>query len=220
MRQALLIGAAILLLIPAAATAADGLITNGGHYIFVTSVSYEGDLGGLSGADGLCSSHAASGTLTAPLGLKWKALISIHGVVDAKDRVIWAGPVYDVAGNLATNDPNTWPWVKDGTSEIDVDENGDPPPDSYVWTGSNVIGESVGPNNDCNGWTDNTGTYSGWSGETGYFDYSSWIDSFSNQCDDDWFSLYCVSEYEETIFADGFESGDCTAWSTTVGEVP
>jgi len=74
----------------------------------------------------------------------------------------------------------------------------------------------VGPNDDCNGWTDNTGTYSGWSGETGHFDYSSWIDSFSNQCDDDWFSLYCVSEYEETIFADGFELGNTSMWSATV----
>ena len=216
MRQALLIGMAVLFLMPTAATAADGLNANGNHYIFLTSLTYDGNLGGLSGADGLCSSHASTGTLTAPLGLTWKALISIHGVVDARDRVSWVGPVYDVAGNLATNDPDTWPWVKDGTSTIDVDENGNGPPGSYVWTGSNVYGVSVGPNNDCNGWTDNTGTYNGWSGETDYFDLPAWIDSFSHECDADWFSLYCVSEYEETIFADGFESSNTSAWSSTV----
>ena len=54
MRQALLVGMAVLLLMPAAATAADGLNANGNHYIFLTSLSYDGNLGGLSGADGIC----------------------------------------------------------------------------------------------------------------------------------------------------------------------
>jgi hypothetical protein len=183
------------------------------HYIFVTSETHLGNLGGLSGADDLCASHAASGTLTGSLGLEWRALISIHGVVDAKDRVAWSKPVYDVAGNLATNDPSSWPWVRDGTSTIGVNEDGGDPPDSYVWTGSNENGMSVGPGNDCNGWTDSTDTFSGWSGENGRFDSPVWIDSFSSECDVTWFSLYCVSEVDELLFADGFESGDTTAWS-------
>jgi hypothetical protein len=215
MRQALLIGITVLfVLLPT--------VTNGGsggqasHYIFLTSVTYQGDLGGLSGADALCASHAASGSLTSQLNVTWRALLSIHGVVDAKDRVSWAGAVYDVSGDLATNDAGAWPWVQNGPSTIDVDENGDPPPDSYVWTGSDVNGTSVGPGYDCNGWTDGTSAYDGWSGETGNFDNSTWIDSFGNQCDDEWFSLYCVSESDDLIFADGFESGDTTAWSNAV----
>ncbi len=213
MRQALLIGITVLLVTSGAATTNGGTNGQESHFIFVTSVTYQGDLGGVAGADALCASHAASGLLTAPLGATWKALISIHGVVDAKDRVSWAGPVRDVSGVLATNDPTTWPWVKDGSSDIGIDEDGNPPPDSYVWTGSNVNGTSVGPGYDCNGWTDGTSTYEGWSGETDNFGNSTWIDSFGNDCDDEWFSLYCVSEVDGLIFADGFESGDTTAWS-------
>jgi len=216
MRRTLFIGTAVLVLIPAAAAAADSLNPTGTHFIFVTSTAYQGDLGGLAGADALCASLAAGGLLTGNLGLTWKALISVHGVVDAKDRVSWAGPVYDVAGNLATNDPVTWPWVKNGTSTIGVNENGGSPGESYVWTGSDVTGVSVGPGYDCNGWTDSTNTYEGWSGETDYFDYPQWIDSFHHECDDPWFTLYCVSVFDGPIFSDGFETGDTSAWSVTV----
>jgi len=181
--------------------------TDSDHYIFVTSTAHDGNLGGLAGADALCASHAAGGSLTGPLNLTWKALLSVYGVVDARDRVNWVGAVYDVAGNLATNNASSWPWVADGTSVIGIDENGDPPPDSYVWTGSHEDGVSVGPGYDCNGWTNNTSAHNGWAGETEYFGYSNWFDSFGNQCGDAWFSLYCVSivDIADLIFEDGFE---------------
>lgn len=187
------------------------------HRIFVTSTTFDGDLGGLEGADALCQARADAGARTQALGWTWRALLSIHGVVDAKDRLVWYGPLHDVTGLLVTNDPGTWPWVSggDGGSTIGVDENGSPPPDNYVWTGSTVDGVAKGAAFDCNDWTDATSSNSGWAGETASFPSASWIDSFANACDSDFFSLYCVSE--ALILADDFEGGTVCEWSAHTG---
>jgi len=186
------------------------------HLIFVTSIAYDGALGGLVGADALCSAHASSGALTAFLDRTWRALLSSYGVVDARDRIHWAASVYDVSGLLVTNDPSTWPWVKDGTSTIGVNENGGPPSDFYAWTGSHATGISVGAGYDCGGWTSSSSSSLGWAGESDSFGSSSWFDSFSNTCDSAYFSLYCVSYVEGTVFIDGFETGSTGVWSSSM----
>jgi hypothetical protein len=135
---------------------------------------------------------------------------------NAKDRIVWRGPVRDVTGLVVTNNPGTWPWSDDGTSTLDVDENGDPPPDAYVWTGTNVNGVSAGPGSDCGGWVINSNDVNGWAGQTGYFGFSDdWIDSFSSGCGDPDYSLYCVSIAD--IFSDGFEVDAACNWSLQVG---
>ena len=166
-------------------------------YVFISSVSYDGNLGGLNGADNLCTSLGTGGTLSAPLNKTWKALLSksTGGVVNARDRFFWSGPMFDLGGKTVTQDPSSWPWIDaGGGSNISVNENGGGPDDSYVWTGSTLDGLSKGTGFDCNNWTDDTGTHSGWSGETGSYPTSSWFDSFSSLCDDTWFGLYCVSQ--------------------------
>src|SRR5262245_24341653 len=110
-----------LALILAAASSSGAAALPGSHAIFLTSIAYDGDLGGLDGADALCQLHADNGKLTQPLGRTWKALLSIDAIVDARNRVVWRGPLYDVTGLLVTNDPGAWPWVQDGTSTLEVD---------------------------------------------------------------------------------------------------
>lgn len=199
----------------AVAAGADSLPVSS-HLIFVTSVAYDGALGGLAGADALCSSHAASGSLTAALDRTWRALLSVDGVVDARDRIYWTAPAYDVSGLLVTNDPGTWPWVKDGTSTIGVAEDGGAPADNYAWTGSHATGVSVGAGYDCGAWTSSSSSSAGWAGESDSFGSSTWLDSFSNTCDGAFFSLYCVSYAEGTVFVDGFETGNTGVWSTSM----
>jgi hypothetical protein len=180
-----------------AASAADEIIVNRPMHVFITSMSYTGALGGLDGADAICNALGTGGTLSGPLNTTWKALLSktTGGVVNAADRFVWTGPMYDLAGHVVTWDPSTWPWVNAGdNSNIGVNENGGGPDDSYVWTGSTLDGVTQGGDNDCNSWTDGTSSFHGWSGETSNYPTSSWITSFSNTCDAMWFGLYCISE--------------------------
>lgn len=180
-----------------ASTAANGIAVNRPMYIFISSVSYTGDIGGLEGADDLCNTLGEAGTLSGPMNKTWKALLSkaTGGVVNAKDRFVWTGPIFDLGGKMVTQDPSTWPWVDAGAnSKIAVNESGGGPDDSYVWTGSTLAGLAKGEAYDCNNWSDGTSNYNGWSGETGSFPAGSWFDSFGNGCGDPWFGLYCVSQ--------------------------
>ena len=180
-----------------ASTVAEGLSVNRPHYLFVTSTESAGNLGGLAGADMRCNDRAAVGSLTSSRALSWRALLSIKDTVDARNRITFTGPVYDVRDLLATNDPTVWPWTVDGTSAdpqlLGVDENGTQAR-SYVWTGTNSSGVAKGA--DCNGWTSNSNTLMGQYGETGNFSGTSttWVDSLANGCSDTFFSLMCISD--------------------------
>ena len=185
------------------------------HRIFLTSIAYDGDLNGLAGADALCQAHGTTGQLTASLGYQWRALLSVDGVVDAKNRFVWSGPVADVTGLVVTNDPGTWPWADNGDSTIDVDEDGNAPPDSFAWSGSLITGVSKGAGFDCVGWTSNAGTDDGWAGQNGNFPSEDWFDSFGSGCGDEWYSIICVSDAK--IFADGFEVVGTCNWSDNPG---
>lgn len=59
------------------------------HRAFLTPIAYSGNLGGLSGADSICQTHAVSAGLTRT----YKALLS-SSFEDARDRIISTGAVY------------------------------------------------------------------------------------------------------------------------------
>jgi hypothetical protein len=115
--------------------------------VFVTSVTFSGNLGGVTGADAKCATAAEAQTL----GGTWKAWIS-SGSVNAIDRINDVGPWYLVNGiqKVFNNKANlsTTPLVA-----IDEDESGSQP--SWMgldgmWTGTST-GTASG--NDCFGWT-------------------------------------------------------------------
>jgi hypothetical protein len=120
--------------------------------VFVTSVTYSGNLGGIAGADAKCATAAAAQTL----GGTWKAWIS-SGSVNAIDRINDVGPWYLVNGvqKVFNNKANlsTTPLTA-----IDEDESGSQP--SWIgldgmWTGTNA---GVASGNDCFGWTSELNT--------------------------------------------------------------
>jgi len=107
------------------------------HTIFVTSESYRGNLGGLSGADSKCQTQAENAGLTGT----WKAILSDRRN-HAKDRIEINGWIYNTRNNIvAFSEADFW----DGAlySPVLYTEDGETTP-SYsfygVWTGSDFTG--------------------------------------------------------------------------------
>lgn len=129
----------------------------GDYRVFVTSTTYDGNLGGLSGADAICQNLAD----TSSLGGRWRAWLSTNST-QARDRV------NDVAYYLVNNttkvcDDRT--DLTDGTigNIINIAEN-QTSIGGYVWTGTNADGTAH--LNNCNNWTSNLDSSSGVYGNT------------------------------------------------------
>lgn len=177
-----------------ASTTSNAFVVNRPMFIFATLAEYGGNLGGLAGADAKCAAVAAAGSLTGPKVLTWKAVLSTKTgtQVDAKDRFVWTGPLYDIGGTIVTFDPSTWPWVGVANgSSIRKDENGGIP-GSYAATGTNADGTANAA--DCNAWTSGASTSFAITGEIGNFPSSNWVNSFTSGCDATYFELYCISQ--------------------------
>ena len=179
-----------------ATTVSNGIGVNRPMYIFISSVTFTGDLGGLEGADCECATLAAAGSQTSGLQVTWKALLSktTGGVVNARDRFTWTGPMFDVFGNTVTQNPASWPWQDDGgdNSSIEFNESGGPPADAYSLSGTTIDGLAQAPDLDCNGWADATNLLKTIAGQTGNFPLDDWLESFSSDCDETFTAMYCI----------------------------
>jgi len=115
---------------------------------FVTSTTYNGNLGGLSGADAKCQARAAA----AGLGGTWAAWLSTS-TVDARERIP-AVEYRTTTGTIATSDGADF---YDGTldANIDRDEFGNVAVPN-IWTGTNNDGTKAAGN--CSDWTSTSGT--------------------------------------------------------------
>jgi hypothetical protein len=116
--------------------------------VFVTSVTYDGNLGGASGADAKCQTAADAQVL----GGTWKAWIS-SGSTNAIDRINDVGPWYLVDGvtKVFNNKANL---LTTPANEIDMTESGAVPSwwgYNEVWSGSYQSGDASG--SDCEEWT-------------------------------------------------------------------
>ena len=131
--------------------------------VFVTSAKYDGDTGGLSGAD---ISRCQSLANTAGLGGTWKAWLSDSNF-HTKDRLTHSTNPYKRLDNIQIAD--NWTDLVDGTldNSISKDEYGSsipPTEQTDVWTGSTIYGtiETANPgyDNTCVNWdTSSSGTY-------------------------------------------------------------
>lgn len=128
----------------------------GGKRIFSTANVYNGNFGGLAGADTVCQNEATalgySGT--------WKAVLS-SSTTNAKDRLTITYPVVRASDGTLIAPSNLW-----GGSISNIVTSG---PVSGVWTGSESSGTkysswgggaSTNAANYCNDWTDGTASYS------------------------------------------------------------
>ncbi|MDD3021100.1 MAG: hypothetical protein PHX61_09035, partial [Alphaproteobacteria bacterium] len=84
--------------------------------VFVTSTTYQGNLGGLSGADSICNGRAAASSYG--LSSKWKAILS-GSTMDAANRIPWNwGTLRNMVGDAVVDGgfPDLW----DGTLDMPI----------------------------------------------------------------------------------------------------
>lgn len=125
--------------------------------VFVTNNTYDGNLGGLSGADAMCQKSAD----TANLGGNWKAWLS-DSTTSVASRFIHSDNPYKLldGGIIANN----WVDLTDGTLNfpININESGTQIGNSgnKVWTSTKDDGSiyswSTNLLNSCNDWIDNS----------------------------------------------------------------
>jgi hypothetical protein len=113
--------------------------------VFVTQTAYQGDLGGLAGADAICQQRAEAAGLP---GTDWTAWLS-DDTTNARNRIP-RGEYRRVDGTLvASNRADLF----DGelAAPINLNEYGQTQA-SFAWTATNLDGTGTG--NTCNNWTD------------------------------------------------------------------
>jgi hypothetical protein len=153
------------LLLVAALAACDGSGGGGGSgpvekRVFLSSMTFTGDLEGIDGADAACQVLADD----AGLGGTWMAWLSTAGSSPDLDFTHNDGPYVLVDGTRIADD---WDDLTDGMLQnpIELDEYGDPGPlsdricsglDTWVWTGTRESGVAGGAD-DCSGWTSELG---------------------------------------------------------------
>jgi hypothetical protein len=119
-------------------------------HAFVTSMTFNGDLGGLAGADAKCAVLATGAGIPGT----YRAWLSA-GATSPLDRLTSNGPWYLVNGAMVV--PSK-PQLATGvlTNAIDKDERGATPPltDDQVWTATDPSGKPFG--RDCEAWTSTT----------------------------------------------------------------
>ena len=113
--------------------------------VFVTQTAYQGDLGGLDGADAICQQRAEAAGLT---GTNWKAWLSDNDA-PATDRIP-DGQYRLVDGTLVADNKTD---LTDGLLKAPINLNEyDQAQSGLVWTATNSDGTGTG--NTCNNWTD------------------------------------------------------------------
>jgi hypothetical protein len=172
--------------------------------VFVTRDVYTGEMGGLTGADEICTASATA----AGLGGTWTAWLS-DSTTDARDRI--PDGEYRLVDGITL--------VADGLEDlvdstlnnaINQDENGNPWSQN-VWTGTQPNGilytDNFGAFETCNDWTDGTNDFDGVVGNSGAVD-GNWT-AFGNQAPLDpqlspcsgFRSLYCFGAPEQPGYA-------------------
>lgn len=119
--------------------------------VFVTKAQFNGNLGGLLGADQKCMAAANS----ANLGGTFKAWLS-SSTVSASARLTHASVPYKLLNGTVV--ASNWADLTDGTVQnpINVDETGVKTGTTYnyaAWTATNASGNIINPNNTCKNWT-------------------------------------------------------------------
>jgi hypothetical protein len=156
--------------------------------VFLTSVRYDGNRGGLTGADANCATAATS----AALGGTWKAFLSTSAV-NAIDRITEVGPWYRVDGTTKVFNNKTSMTI-DALASI-TDENGGAGI-THVWTGTAQNGTAA--TNHCTDWTDGTGGSNGEvglsTGVAGDAAVGNWADAAQTAACNGARHLYCIEQ--------------------------
>ncbi|MCB9751905.1 MAG: DUF1554 domain-containing protein [Myxococcales bacterium] len=150
---------------------------------FVTSVTYNGNLGGVAGADAKCQTLA----LSAGLGGTWRAWLSDDSATPATRFMQTMTEVQRLDGNPVASD---WTDLTDGNllNAISVTEKGTSVGSSIVWT--NTLGDGTMPGTEyCANWTSSSGLEQGLSGNSAAVD-ETWTNASLGPCNSKR-RLYC-----------------------------
>jgi hypothetical protein len=161
------------------------IVPASGKKVFITSESYDGDLGGLAGADAICRTRATAAGL--PNAANFKAWLS-DGSTDAISRITSNGPWVRTDGfRIADSKAD----LTDGTifTAIDKTESGNTLV-SGVWTGS--LSDGVKAVEHCANWGDNT-SGTGQMGNAAVANSIGWTSWNIVGCTNS-FALYCFED--------------------------
>lgn len=159
--------------------------------IFISSASYTGALGGLSGADAKCQTLADA----AVLGGTWKAWLSDTST-NAADRMTHANAPYYLVDGI-TKVANNWSGIVSGSLLVGISMNEkrqDAGSGIKVWTNTLGSGGKVttAPEDACLNWTA-TGQYRGRYGLDERYGGSGWTDTNYTRCVNPQ-NLYCFEQ--------------------------
>jgi hypothetical protein len=170
--------------------------------VFITSVAYNGDLGGIGGADAKCQAAADAEGAIVPEGT-YKAWLSTHllygdySPATSEEFAKWDGPYVGTDGSGIADG---WTDLTDGTLQnpIIADEYGTTRSGVKVWT--NTQADGTAGYSDCRdvsgGWT-STGDSS--EGGVGNSEFSDWQWTDSSEPGFCWYAdahLYCFQQPE------------------------
>ena len=160
-----------------------------GRIVFVTSSTFTGALGGVSGGDQACSELATSAGLTGT----YRAWLSDGAGRSPSVTFTRTDAPFVMTSGVRLADH--WADLTDGTinNAIVIDELGRQPDTvPVVWTGTEPSGQLASSSASCRGWSDAS---SGVSGEIGVFDRigAGWSAARSAPCDQPG-RLYCFEQ--------------------------
>ena len=165
-------------------------IADGDHRIFVTMTQYDGNLGGLSGADSYCSQAASS----AGLERTYRAILSTDTVA-AESRLNITGAVYIFSDDstrslVAASGIDFWGTDTENLrNTISISELYTVV-SSNVWTGTTSEGGTMGTQN-CNEWQSSSSGQNSFYGSSTALD-STWVENSPESCNNI-NHLYCIS---------------------------
>jgi len=171
----------------------DASTGTGMKIFFVTDGRYTGDLGGVTGADALCTSEARE----AALGGTFKAWLSTSSE-NARDRIAKVGPWMMVDGSVVfeadplADLPKTFLRYTAKRTDLFFDR------DPNVWTATNKNGALTRPDSTCEDWSSGLAKHRGTHGELQGLQY--WTDYLTidqtselSPCTER-FRLYCFEQ--------------------------
>ncbi len=177
---------------PGDGSSSDG-VNSDDHRVFVTSTSYDGNLGGISGADTKCATAATA----AGLERTYKAIITTADAdTTAFKRLNFSGAIYTVDASdnsalVAASGADLWlAETKALLNDINLDENG-ATVSKTPWTGTSSDGGVISTSH-CSSWTVNSAGTDGEIGDTGRSD-DRWVELGLENCSNQ-NPIYCISQ--------------------------
>lgn len=156
--------------------------------VFITSEEFDGNLGGVAGADAKCQNAAD----TAGLGKDWKAWIAIDNTTVPAARFAFSAHGYQTIDGRPLGGTRFDHFPLGLLNALDVDENGQAILDNpSVWTGIRATGAATMFN--CIDWTSNSAGDSGSRGITGNTEEAWTALGDSVDCDDS-YRFYCFEQ--------------------------